>query len=135
MPAHEALEISNYHFYRDCWELFFGNTVYRLLFSFCLPLFLLFHHPSTSCLFVYSPYYLVSRAIISAYCSLPPLLSSLLFHHHGVGILSLHLQHTQNGAAKKEMNVWRFSWSEVGPSCQKHKKNEFESVIESMQDK
>jgi hypothetical protein len=66
MPAYEALKIANDHFYLGCRNPFFGNTVYRLLFSLSNPLFF---SSTTLVLLVFSFFLFCAEAIVSTCCS------------------------------------------------------------------
>lgn len=135
MPAYEALEIANDHFYLGCRTPFFGNTVYRLLFPPFPPPFLLFHHPSTSHLFFFL---FCTEAIVSTCSSHRHSYHLFCFITTASGLFifafTTHLKTEQREEGNECMG---FSWSvRLGNfSCRKHKKNECESVIESMRDK
>jgi hypothetical protein len=99
--VYEAFEIANHHFYLGRWKLFFGNTVYGLLFSFGHLLFLLFHHPSTSCLFFFPTFH---QKWLFFYCFLTPtLIISFVSSPRRCWVLFIFaFTTTQNGAASEE---------------------------------
>jgi hypothetical protein len=80
MPAYDALEPPYYHFYLGCWKFFFGNTVYRLLFSLGHPLFF----PSiTLVILVFSFFH--RKQMFPRIVPDPQFYHFFCFHHHGVG--------------------------------------------------
>jgi hypothetical protein len=121
MPAYDALlEIVDYHFYLGCWKLFFGNTVYRLLFSLDHPFFF----PSiTLVLLVFSFFH--QKQLFLRIVPYPRSYHLFCFHHHGVGyFLSLHLQQLKmEQQRRRKRNVWGSSWSEMWhfPAAQKER--------------
>lgn len=110
-------------------EPLFGNPVYRLPFFFTsitlvLLVFSFFHRDGFPWRLLFLRYTRTSPNSCYFFCSI--IMASVFYF--------LAFTTPQNGAAKKEMNVWGFLGAR-SDFCQKHEKIECECAIESTRDK
>jgi hypothetical protein len=132
-----AFEIANHHFYLGRWKLFSATLSIDFSSPLATPLFLLFHHPSTSCPFFFFPPAFRQKWLF-LYCSSPYFYHLFCLITTAFGFfLSLHLQQLKmEQPAKKGNECMGVSWSEMRLSFARNtKRTNVESVIESMRDK